>query len=94
MNAVPTILDSKVEVSKTLALGAFDVAITGLKSGVTYYARAYITNAAGTSYGEVVSFTTLSLVVSDLSLEIGAKLNDTTNVLITSNNKDVCLALK
>ncbi|MBO4653928.1 MAG: hypothetical protein J5644_00075 [Bacteroidales bacterium] len=34
--------------------------ISGLKEGTTYYVRAYATNAAGTSYGEEVSFTTLS----------------------------------
>lgn len=33
--------------------------ITGLKSEQIYYVKAYATNAAGTSYGDVVSFTTL-----------------------------------
>ena len=35
--------------------------ITGLKEGTTYYVRAYATNAAGTAYGEEVSFTTKSI---------------------------------
>ncbi len=38
--------------------GAFASQITGLQSGVTYYARAYATNAIGTEYGEEVVFST------------------------------------
>lgn len=38
--------------------GAFTANATGLTTGVTYYARAYATNNAGTVYGSQVSFTT------------------------------------
>ncbi|NCC24572.1 MAG: IPTL-CTERM sorting domain-containing protein [Deltaproteobacteria bacterium] len=38
------------------ATGAFTAAVTGLNSGTTYYVRAYVTNRAGTSYGQQVSF--------------------------------------
>ena len=38
--------------------GSYVSSITGLEPGVTYYVRAYATNANGTSYGEEVSFTT------------------------------------
>ena len=38
--------------------GAFTSQIAGLQSGVTYYARAYATNAIGTVYGEEVVFET------------------------------------
>ena len=36
----------------------FNEAITGLSPNTTYYARAYSTNTAGTSYGSIVSLTT------------------------------------
>ena len=38
--------------------GSYVSSITGLEPGVTYYVRAYATNANGTSYGEELSFTT------------------------------------
>jgi hypothetical protein len=38
--------------------GAFTSAIAGLSGGVTYHARAYAKNSAGTGYGSDVSFTT------------------------------------
>jgi gliding motility-associated-like protein len=38
--------------------GTFTSAITGLSAGVTYFYRAYATNAIGTSYGTELSFTT------------------------------------
>ncbi len=39
--------------------GTFTSEITGLAPGTLYYARAYATNYAGTSYGNEVSFTTV-----------------------------------
>ena len=38
--------------------GTFTSQLSGLQSGVTYYARAYATNAIGTVYGEEVVFST------------------------------------
>lgn len=53
----PTIsLDTKT--TDGTGLGKFTSAIVGLAPGTTYYVRAYVTNALGTSYGEEVSFTT------------------------------------
>jgi hypothetical protein len=40
--------------------GSFSATLTGLSPNTTYYARAYATNAQGTSYGSQVSFTTES----------------------------------
>lgn len=40
--------------------GAFSQSITGLTPNTLYYMRAFATNQAGTSYGAVVSFTTLA----------------------------------
>ncbi len=42
-------------------VGTFYANITGLTSGVTYYAKGYATNSAGTSYTSEVSFITASL---------------------------------
>ncbi|HRH69017.1 MAG TPA: fibrobacter succinogenes major paralogous domain-containing protein [Flavobacteriales bacterium] len=40
--------------------GAFNAQVVGLAPGTSYYARAFVTNAQGTSYGNQISFTTLS----------------------------------
>lgn len=40
--------------------GAFTSNITGLTANTQYYVRAYATNSAGTSYGNEISFTTLT----------------------------------
>ncbi len=40
--------------------GAFTSNITGLIYGTTYYVRAYVTNSAGTTYGNEVSFHTIT----------------------------------
>jgi len=53
----PTIADTKVVAAGT-AIGQFTCSVTPLQDSTTYYARAYATNSAGTSYGEVVFFTT------------------------------------
>ncbi len=41
-------------------IGSFTSNLTGLMENTTYYIRAYATNAAGTGYGNEVSFTTLA----------------------------------
>jgi uncharacterized protein (TIGR02145 family) len=55
-------------VTKTLdgsGTGIFSSSITGLTPGTTYYIRAYATNSAGTSYGNVVTLTT-TIQVNDV----------------------------
>jgi hypothetical protein len=42
--------------------GVFTSSITGLTPGITYYVRAYATNAIGTAYGNQVTFTTPAFV--------------------------------
>jgi hypothetical protein len=42
-------------------IGTFITDVTGLTSGVTYYAKGYASNSAGTSYTSEVSFITASL---------------------------------
>ena len=41
--------------------GSFTANITGLADGTTYYYKAYATSSAGTGYGDVMSFTTLTI---------------------------------
>jgi len=43
--------------------GTFVSSISGLTPNTTYYVRAYATNAAGTSYGNEKTFTTLSEII-------------------------------
>jgi uncharacterized protein (TIGR02145 family) len=52
----PTVSDSKT--NNGTGSGEFTSSISGLTSGLSYYARTYATNSAGTSYGEQLSFTT------------------------------------
>ncbi|RYF95433.1 MAG: hypothetical protein EOO00_04505, partial [Chitinophagaceae bacterium] len=61
-NQNPTIDDSKTTENATT--GSFVSSLAGLNPGTTYYARAYATNSAGTSYGSQVSFTTLASIVA------------------------------
>lgn len=56
----PTTVNSKSEEGAASATGAFTTSITGLSGLTTYYARAYATNAVGTTYGDQVSFMTLA----------------------------------
>ena len=55
------------------SLGVFTSSITGLIDGQTYWARAYVTNSAGTTYGANVKFTTnrsnLELIPGEYSIK-------------------------
>lgn len=59
VNAIPTIADS-VQASGATGLGTFTSNLTGLTANTLYYARAYATNANGTGYGAVSTFTTFA----------------------------------
>ncbi len=52
----PTILDNKTENGN--GTGSFIITLSSLSEGTTYYVRAYAINAEGTSYGNLISFTT------------------------------------
>ena len=58
----PTIEDS-TSVVDSVGIGTFKSEMTKLTPGTFYYVRAYGTNAAGTSYGEELSFTTQNVPV-------------------------------
>jgi uncharacterized protein (TIGR02145 family) len=66
--AAPTIGNSKTIDGS--GFGSFNSRLTGLIPNTTYYARAYATNSAGTSYGNQVSFTTLSLLPALITTSI------------------------
>ena len=64
-------------VSAGSGLGNFSVTLDNLSAGTTYYVCAYATNEAGTSYGEIKSFTTLfESPYVDLGLPSGTKWMD------------------
>ena len=52
----PNISDPKTTLGPASGTGAFVTTLTGLQTGTRYYARAYITNKYGTSYGKDISF--------------------------------------
>ena len=55
----PTVADDHT--TESVGTGSFTSSLTGLNAGTTYYARAYATNQAGTTYGDEVIFTTTSV---------------------------------
>jgi uncharacterized protein (TIGR02145 family) len=72
MNNTPTFTDSMV--ISTTVNGAFTSNMTGLEFNKTYYVRAFAINSIDTSFGSVVSFSTV---------------NDTNKVRFTYNGKEV-----
>jgi len=61
----PTITDNKT--MDGTGKGYFTGQITGLNQKTTYFVRAYATNDYGTSYGEQVTFTTLTIFLPEIS---------------------------
>ncbi len=55
----PTTSDSKTTLG-TGSTGNFSSSVTSLQQNITYYVRAYVTNSAGTSYGDQVAVQTLA----------------------------------
>jgi hypothetical protein len=51
---------SSTNIQSNVLAGTYSSSISGLASSTTYYAKSFIVNKAGTSYGSVVSFTTTS----------------------------------
>lgn len=56
-NQNPTI-DLTTKTNEGIGIGTFTSSMINLQLGVTYYVRAYATNALGTSYGTQLTFTT------------------------------------
>ena len=55
---------STTTIQSNVAAGTYTSTITGLASTTNYYAKSFIVNKAGTSYGSVVSFTTAAAPVT------------------------------
>jgi hypothetical protein len=63
--SLPTTADSCY--TEAGGLGAFTIQLTGLASNTTYYVRAFAVNGGGTSYGNEVTLTTLTMVAPALT---------------------------
>ena len=68
----PTIANSKVVFSGPTTGATFTIKVGGLAYATMYYARSYATNASGTIYGPEVSFTTLPVVPTVTTDDIGS----------------------
>ncbi|MDD4386080.1 MAG: FISUMP domain-containing protein [Bacteroidales bacterium] len=63
-SANPTTANSSV--ASGSGTGSFTASMTGLSSSTTYYVRAYATNSVGTTYGNQVSFTTATILETEV----------------------------
>ena len=61
----PSVADGKV--SCGVQTGSYSAQLSNLAENTTYYVRAYVTNEAGTNYGEESSFCTLEIKQAELS---------------------------
>ncbi|MFZ6027423.1 MAG: choice-of-anchor D domain-containing protein, partial [Chloroflexota bacterium] len=66
----PTLADASSDEGAATNTGAFTSTLSGLLPGTTYYVRAYATNAAGTAYGDVVTFTTATLPAEPAEMDV------------------------
>lgn len=78
LNSIPTISDQKVEGTGSVE---FSSSVTGLEQNSTYYVRAYATNIGGTSYGQVVSFTTSSSVLPTVTTSDASSILETSAIV-------------
>ncbi len=60
----PTILNNKT--TNGIGVGNFNSSLTSLTPNTLYYIRAYATNSLGTGYGNQLSFTTSTGIVTDI----------------------------
>ena len=76
----PVITDNVMR--STSSGGGFTMTINGLDTNTTYYARAFVTNGAGTVYGDNVSFTTLKLPY--INTVVNNNITQTTATFVTT----------
>ncbi len=79
----PTIADSKT--TEPVGIGTYTSKLTNLLANTTYYARAYATNAAGTAYGNQVTFKTFLTVVFP-TVTTSAAINISENAATSGGN--------
>jgi len=72
----PTLSDPHTEDGS--GTGIFSSSLTGLTAGVTYYVKAYATNASGTAYGDQVLFTTNSPTPPTVSTSVVTDITEST----------------
>ncbi|HET9915334.1 MAG TPA: NBR1-Ig-like domain-containing protein [Anaerolineales bacterium] len=77
-SANPTTADNKTTDGPVSATGAFTSSITGLTPGTLYHVRAYATNAAGTAYGEDVTFTATAYQLPTVTTQAVTNITTTT----------------
>jgi hypothetical protein len=59
---------STATIQTNVAAGTYTSTISGLSSSTSYYAKSFIVNNAGTSYGAVISFTTPTVVPTKVAV--------------------------
>ena len=79
----PTTANSTVH-DHTDSTGAFTEDLTSLSEGTLYYARAYAINSAGTSYGSVVTFTSVATKAVGGALTISSNLGKSISKSLSS----------
>ncbi|MEJ5964216.1 hypothetical protein [Pedobacter immunditicola] len=84
----PTLTNGSIIKTGT-GVGSFNGSPINLTSGATYYVRSYATNEAGTTYGSVVTFTTIAITaptgVTTYSVSSVGSTNATLNGYIGDN---------
>ena len=58
----PIVGTDSIRIDASITTGSYTLNLGNLNSGITYYVRAYATNAMGTSYGNQLSLTTLPVL--------------------------------
>ncbi len=96
-SANPTTSNNKTQLGAKSSTGTFTSSLSGLQSNTTYYVRAYVTNDAGTSYGEQITFKTGELKailgVSAESFDFGTSETTKTLTISNSGNTDLTWAI-
>ena len=83
---------TSVTIQSNVAAGTYTSSISGLASSTLYYAKAFVSNSAGTNYGNVVNFTTAApfVLTNNLILHLDpanySGTGTTWNDLSTQNN--------
>ncbi len=82
-NQNPTIADNKT--TEAAGIGTFTSKLANLQMNTTYYLRAYATNAAGTAYGNQVTFKTVLNVIFP-TVTTSSVINITENSAVSGGN--------
>lgn len=86
INQNPTTSDFRT--NENASTGSFVSVLSDLSPATTYFARAYATNSAGTSYGAQVSFTTLADIIAPTISTTGSSQVTNKSFVISGNVAD------